>query len=271
MAEKEPESLEFDACDVCGRTMLRGERTETYVEPSGEERQVCVLCRPRVEHQGWLPKTVAGTRGTARPTGERSRRRRFLRRGGAGRRREAPEAPARDLEEAHHGDPLAEEMREAEAHVEPEDPAGDEEAAQPDDAERSRRGPLGRIPMPSRRAPAGVHAVPTSPEGRYRAAVEAFNSSDYSRTVSSISRSLGRPAVSVGALAGSGTDIRITVAWDLSWYQWAVNLADPATPVRRLGQGSEMSELDAPSREWNAHAEEDGRLSYGEEEASSTA
>ena len=46
---------EYPSCAVCGRTILRGERTVSYVDPGGAERRVCVLCMPRAEASAWVP------------------------------------------------------------------------------------------------------------------------------------------------------------------------------------------------------------------------
>ncbi len=40
-------------CDVCGRTLLRGEHTEPFLA-SGRRFEVCELCKPRALHEGWM-------------------------------------------------------------------------------------------------------------------------------------------------------------------------------------------------------------------------
>jgi hypothetical protein len=100
-------------------------------------------------------------------------------------------------------------------------------------------------------------------EGRLELAVSRFNASEASRTVAGLSRSLGRPSVSVGAAAGSPSEVRITVAWPLSWYQWGVDLADELRPVFLIAKGEEVEQLDRSARQWNAAAGEGGRLALG--------
>ena len=39
------------SCDVCGRTLLRGEQPETFLA-GGARRQVCELCTVRAQHEG---------------------------------------------------------------------------------------------------------------------------------------------------------------------------------------------------------------------------
>jgi hypothetical protein len=41
------------ACDVCGRTLLRGEHAEHFLA-GGERRTVCDLCTARAQHEGWI-------------------------------------------------------------------------------------------------------------------------------------------------------------------------------------------------------------------------
>src|SRR3954466_16432958 len=40
-------------CDVCGRTLLRGEQPAIFLA-GGSRRNVCELCTPRAAHEGWI-------------------------------------------------------------------------------------------------------------------------------------------------------------------------------------------------------------------------
>lgn len=113
---------------------------------------------------------------------------------------------------------------------------------------------VGRSPEPQRME---------SPRGRLERAVARFNASEAARTVAGLMRTLGAPSVSIGAVAGSPSEVRVTVAWDLCWYQWGVDLGDELRPVFQLDRGEEIEQLDGSARQWNASAEEGGRLRLG--------
>jgi len=51
-------SYEVVSCAVCGRTLLRGEHSEVYLD-SGARRQVCELCTARASHQGWIRESAS--------------------------------------------------------------------------------------------------------------------------------------------------------------------------------------------------------------------
>ena len=90
-----------------------------------------------------------------------------------------------------------------------------------------------------------------------QAAIEGarlFNASDAVRTVDGISRSLGEPQASVVVLSGPNPEVVVTLAWDISWYQYRVS-PDATQPVRLAERGLEPGELDAKFIEWNAHFE----------------
>lgn len=95
---------------------------------------------------------------------------------------------------------------------------------------------------------------------RFERAAARFNAGEAGHTVCGLVKTLGDPWVSVGAAAGTADEVRVTVAWDLCWYQWGVDLGDEARPVYELGKGREIAELDAAARQWNASAVEGGRI-----------
>ena len=91
-------------------------------------------------------------------------------------------------------------------------------------------------------------------------AADLFNASAFRRTVAGIAKSLGVPRVSILPLSGRvNPEVVVTVAWDLSWYQYRVAF-DSAQPVRLEERGVELRELDPKYRVWNARVEDDGRL-----------
>src|SRR6266536_3301267 len=90
-------------------------------------------------------------------------------------------------------------------------------------------------------------------------AADIFNASDYRRTVGGIAKSLGEPRASVVPLSGVSGELVVTVAWDISWYQYRVS-PESAQPVRLAERGHELGELDTTYQRWNASIENDGRL-----------
>ncbi|HEX6782650.1 MAG TPA: hypothetical protein VF125_11555 [Solirubrobacterales bacterium] len=103
----------------------------------------------------------------------------------------------------------------------------------------------------------------------FESAAARFNSSEAGRTVAGLTRTLGVPRASVGAMAGNPGEMRITVAWELSWYQWGIDLGDELRPVFEVGKGGEVDQLDAAARQWNAVVAEDGRLRLARDRAAS--
>jgi hypothetical protein len=95
-----------------------------------------------------------------------------------------------------------------------------------------------------------------------RRAVERFNSSEERRKVAGLIRSLGEPDARVQPDQRRQLAL-VTVAWELSWYQWEVGAdgdGDDGEPVREVAKGAELSELDEETRAWNATVDEEGTL-----------
>jgi hypothetical protein len=94
----------------------------------------------------------------------------------------------------------------------------------------------------------------------FERAVVRFNTSEAGRAVVGLTRTLGSPRASVGASAGAPDEVRITVAWELCWYQWGVDVSGELRPVFELDKGGEIGQLDAAAKQWNATVGRDGRL-----------
>jgi hypothetical protein len=168
-------SEDAQLCAVCGRTILAGERTRTFMSPKEGAQLVCDLCRERARRLGWVDPTAAGAT-------------------------------------------------------------------------------VGKTPAPE---------VSESPANRLERAALRFNGSDAAHTVGGLMRTLGSPSVSVGSAAGSPSEVRITFAWDLCWYQWGVVLGDDRRQVFQIDRGTELAQLDGSARQWNASAGEGGRIALG--------
>ena len=97
------------------------------------------------------------------------------------------------------------------------------------------------------------------PEQAMGEAAELFDESPFRRTISGIARSLGEPRVSLLALSGTNQEVVITVAWEISWYQYRVGL-DSSQPIRLVERGYEIDELDPRFKDWNASFDANGRL-----------
>ena len=196
-------------CDVCGRTILKGERTEAYLAPGGHRHQVCDLCC------GARASTPAGS-ASPPPATCRQRMPRSEPRGGLlgrmRRRRPEPEAPGRDLAEL-------------------EATYGSGEGAEPAEHEEPA---AAAVPPPRARTrpkdPRHVRAVPTTAEAKVERALDLFNGSDHQRTIAGLARTLGEPFVSTQPDVGQGSQVSVVVAWELRGIAIAWISATRATP-----------------------------------------
>jgi hypothetical protein len=229
------------SCDVCGRTLLRGEHADVFLH-GGQRRMVCELCTPRAAHEGWIREGLDDAR--VRDRGDR-RSRSLL---GRLRTRLSEVPPPAEA-------PASAPAPEPEPEPEPvyEQPPAPVEAAYQAPAPEE---PVYEEPQPAR----SVHAVPTNADLKVARAVELFNASEHPRTVSGVARSLGAPVVAVRPSQTEGSVVMIVVAWELSWYRYEVDLGNEAAGVRVTEQGSELSELDPEDQTANAAADEAGRL-----------
>lgn len=226
-------------CEVCGRTILKGERTEAYLAPGGERHGVCELCFVRAEHAGWIRESA---HGQAPARGPRPPERRPI----FGRlRRRSTDSP-------NGGQEIPE-------------PSGSEGEGDSEPASTNGEAPA---PRPNRRrerpqSPRHVRAVPTTAEVKVERALSLFNASEHQRTVAGLARSLGQPWVTALPDADAPSAVTVLVAWELSWYLYRVELGDTSEPVTQLRKGDELGDIDDELRDFNAALDNEGRLVIG--------
>ncbi len=217
-------------CAVCGRRLLPGERPIAFLTRDGEAIEVCELCKPRAEAAGWLRPDEAEAAGDSAAGRDRRRSRGVGVLGGLLSRRQ-------------------------------------QAAADPDPAPR----PRAPAPAPIRDYEPEPDPAPPAPTGTSVAdALYAFNHSDHRRTVAGLTRTLGPPRAT--GLARRGNDdadlVRLTIAWELTWYQWEVAASGRGHDVRESGKGETIEQLGSADRAWNLMVAADGTLE--EKTASST-
>jgi hypothetical protein len=227
------------ACDICGRTLLRGEHAEGFLA-AGQRRQVCELCTARAQHEGWIRESGGDDLALRHPRGE-GRGRSFLDRLRTRRER------AREVNDEIEADEVA---------PAPEPTRRRERERERDRDREEAPEPVAEAP----RRPRHVRAVPTNADLKMERALEVFNASDHTRTVGGVARSLGAPEVSVRPLPERPSVVAITVMWELSWYRYEIDLSDEAGGVRRDAQGDELSELADDDKVANAAADDRGGL-----------
>ena len=252
------------SCDICGRTLLRGERADVYLH-GGTRHEVCSLCTGRAIHAGWVRE---GTVPAYDEAGSRGDSRRSL----LGRLR-----GRRELEPDQFDDEPDDEFDDFDPRSAQEAPpdwpdssgrAGSGSSSERRQGPRRRRSIVGRDGPGAResardagpREPRHVRAVPTSVENKTAAAVSLFNGSEHPKTVAGIARSLGLPDVAVYPKDPTASVVNLVVSWELCWYRYQVELSDEVPHVRVSEQGYELDELSEVDRVINASADDRGRL-----------
>ena len=210
-------------CDVCGRTILKGERTEAYLAPGRRAPcRVRAVLRAR-RARGLDPRVRART--TCRRAGRARQERRPLL--GRLRRREARRAARRSAgDRAGRGASRApgRGSRPAPPRAPARAPAGP--------APRARRAHHGRGEGGARAR--AVQLVPPPAHG---------------------GGARPQPGAAVRhrrAGPDAPSTVTVLVAWELSWYRYRVDLGDAAEPVALQGKGDELDDIDEPLRDWNA-------------------
>lgn len=241
----------YEACAVCGRSFLRGEEATEFITAEGETMTVCPLCLERAGELGWtrgdlLDRAPPGPKKLRRGLPKLRLRDRFSR------RREGEARPT--VEEEPQSDPEVEE-------VEYDEPAGEDSLEENQSAAKeaaAEEPPAAAEPVMEEPPP-----TPDTPERRMSRALERFNQDpERPRMVAGLIRTLGPPRASVRELQDPPR-AEITIAWELSWYRWELGRGGAGDP-RQVAKGAAVEELADDALDWNATADEEGRLRWRE-------
>lgn len=261
-------------CALCQRTVLFGEPLAPYLDPRTSQHQaVCALCCDRARARGW---ESAG--GPARRTGSTRLRVEPMLRAAPGVdepiRLSAPQAAiierAIGLEavsappvERGPSPALLARVRSQDAELErlrrELDPARraeeqrriERQGAEIRELRAAVRARDGRIEQLQR-----ARLAETSPMRMSGFALDAFNQSKELDRMARIARTLGDPVINVHDEGpGIPRRVRITMSWDIAWYEFTVKLDLGAgrASVHETGTGGDPSALPLERRRVNAH------------------
>ena len=90
-------------------------------------------------------------------------------------------------------------------------------------------------------------------------AADLFNASLFRRTIQGVARALGAPMVSIVPLSGVNSELVLTFAWEITWYQYRVT-PEASQPIRLADRGADISEIEHAFTDWNAQLDESGRV-----------
>ncbi len=90
-------------------------------------------------------------------------------------------------------------------------------------------------------------------------AADLFNSSLFRRTIEGVARALGAPLVSIVPLSGVNSELVLTFAWEITWYQYRV-MPEAGQPIRLADRGADISEIEPVFTDWNAQLDDSGRV-----------
>ena len=99
----------------------------------------------------------------------------------------------------------------------------------------------------------------TDSEAALVEAADLFNASLFRRTIEGVTRALGPPLISIVPLSGVNSELVLTFAWEITWYQYRV-LPEAGQPIRLADRGADISEIEAAFNEWNAMLDDAGRV-----------
>ena len=79
------------------------------------------------------------------------------------------------------------------------------------------------------------------------------------RTIQGVARALGLAARVDSPLSGVNSEVVLTFAWEITWYQYRV-LPEANQPIRLADRGADIAEIEPAFTSWNAQLDDNGRV-----------
>ena len=124
---------------------------------------------------------------------------------------------------------------------------------------------------PAAAAPPEASSDAETPHGfrleEVQAAQRLFNESPFTGKTRDVRRSLGKPRANLARAVGAEPRAFITIAWDIVWYQYLVDMRRDIPSDERVvlfREGMDLDELADHFKEKNALIDDDGRLDASE-------
>jgi hypothetical protein len=128
---------------------------------------------------------------------------------------------------------------------------------------------VAQVPVAPPAGPASAerHGRPGFQLAEVQLAQKYFNDSQFTNRVRDVRRSLGKPKANLTKLIGGEPRALITIAWDIIWYQYLIDLrrdipSDERVTLHR--EGMDLDELTAIFKEKNSSIDDEGRLDASE-------
>jgi hypothetical protein len=115
--------------------------------------------------------------------------------------------------------------------------------------------------------PTAEHHRPSFQLAEVQLAQRHFNDSQFINRIRDVRKSLGKPKANLTKLIGEEPRALLTVAWDIIWYQYLIELrrgipTDERVTLHR--EGMDLDELTGIFKERNASIDDEGRLDASE-------
>ena len=94
-----------------------------------------------------------------------------------------------------------------------------------------------------------------------------FNDSQFTNRIRDVRKSLGKPKANLSKLVGAEPRAVLTIAWDIIWYQYLIDLRRDIPTDQRVSlhrEGMDLDELTAAFKEKNSSVDDEGRLDASE-------